>query len=171
MFPEETMPRSGKVPKRQIAADPIYQSPLVARLVNKVMRSGKKSLAQKIVYEAFEMIKSQGHDPISIFEKALDNVTPTMEVRPRRVGGASYMVPMEVRGPRRQSLALTWLVTSAKKVPLSEITERPKNKPAMVAKLAREILQASEGAGNAVSKKSEMNRMAEANKAFAHFRW
>ena len=108
------MPRTGKVPKRQITPDPIYQNPLIARLINKIMKEGKKSVAQKIVYETFKNIESQGKDPLQMFEKALENITPRMEVRPRRVGGASYMVPMEVRGPRRQSLALSWLVASAR---------------------------------------------------------
>ena len=164
------MPRSGKVEKKPIQADPIYQSLLVAKLISKVMRDGKKSLAQKIVYGALEQVKNQG-DPVQIFEKALENVTPKMEVRPRRVGGASYMVPMEVRGGRRQSLALSWLVKAAVSRPLPEVSARLKNKPVMIIKLAQEILEASQGAGNAISKKEEMNRMAEANKAFAHFRW
>ncbi len=165
------MPRTGKVPKRIIAADPIYQNILVTRLINKVMTSGKKTVAQKIVYETFENIKAQGEDPVKTFEDALENITPKMEVRPRRVGGASYMVPMEVRGTRRQSLALSWLVDSARSRALVEITQRPKNKPVMIAKLTAEIMEAAKGAGKAVNKKEEMNRMAEANKAFAHFRW
>lgn len=165
------MPRTGKVPKRLIAPDPIYQSIIVARLINKVMTEGKKTIAQKIVYETFENIKTQGHDPIETFERALENITPKMEVKPRRVGGASYMVPMEVRGTRRQSLALSWLVESARKRTAAEIVERPKNKPLMIAKLTAEIMEASSGTGKAVSKREEMNRMAEANKAFAHFRW
>lgn len=165
------MPRTGKIEKRQIQPDPIYQNPLVARLINKVMESGKKSLAQKIVYESFQSIKNQGQDPLKTFEKALENVMPKMEVRPRRVGGASYMVPSEVRGPRRQSLALSWLVEAARSRAASTLTERPKNKPLMIVKLTDEILKAADGTGNAVAKKEGMHRMAEANKAFAHFRW
>lgn len=164
------MSRTGRVEKKQIQPDPIYQKPQVAKLINKLMVSGKKSLAQKIVYEAFKLIAQKDKDPLATFESALENITPRMEVRPRRVGGASYMVPMEVRGPRRQSLAISWLVTSARNRSSKE-TEQLKNKPLMIVKLATEILEAAQGTGKAVSKKEEMHRMAEANKAFAHFRW
>lgn len=164
------MPRTGKVPKRQIGADPIFNNPQVAKLINKIMMDGKKTVAEKIVYETFKKIESEGQDPIKTFEKALENITPKMEVRPRRVGGASYMVPMEVRGPRRQSLALTWLVTSARSRSPKDV-ERLKNKPLMISKLATEILEAAQGTGKAVAKREEMTRMAEANKAFSHFRW
>lgn len=165
------MPRTGKIPKRSIMPDPIYQSPIVAKLINKVMQEGKKTVAQKIVYETFKNIKLQDLDPVQTFEKALENIAPKMEVRPRRVGGASYMVPTEVRGPRRQSLAISWLVQSARARTSKEITHKPKNKPLMIAKLTAEITEAAQGAGKAVAKREEMNRMAEANKAFAHFRW
>jgi len=165
------MPRSGKVEKRKTQADPIYQNPIVAKLINKLMKHGKKTVAQNIVYSTLNNIEKQGQDPLRVFEKALENIAPRMEVRPRRVGGASYMVPMEVRGPRRQSLAISWLVTSARNRPLPEISNRPKNKPVMIAKLTTELLEAAEGTGNAVAKKQEVQRMAEANKAFAHFRW
>lgn len=165
------MPRTGKVEKRKVEADPIYNSVNVQKLVNKIMLSGKKSIAQKIVYGAFESIKSKGMDPLTTFEKALENITPKMEVRPRRVGGASYMVPLEVRGSRRQSLAISWLVNASRSRSLAEIENKQKNKPQMIEKLAKEIQDAASGAGKAVSKKEEMNRMAEANKAFAHFRW
>ena len=165
------MPRTGKVPKRQSEPDPIYQNPTVTKLVNKIMKEGKKTVAQKIVYETFSKIKNQGQDPIETFEKALDNVMPKMEVKPRRVGGASYMVPMEVRGSRRQSLAISWLVQAARARTVSEIEEKPKNQPLMIEKLTKEILEAAAGGGKAVAKREEMNRMAEANKAFAHFRW
>ena len=165
------MPRSGKVEKRKTPPDPIYQNPLVAKLINKMMVDGKKSLAEKIVYLTFENIKNAGQDPVKTFEKALENITPKMEVRPRRVGGASYMVPMEVRGARRQSLALSWLVLAARKRPLPEPKDRPKNKPLMINKLTQEILDAAQNQGSAFAKKEEMHRMAEANKAFAHFRW
>ena len=165
------MPRSGKVEKRKTQADPIYQNPIVAKLINKLMKHGKKTVAQNIVYSTLNNIEKQGQDPLRVFEKALENIAPRMEVRPRRVGGASYMVPMEVRGPRRQSLAISWLVTSARNRPLPEISNRPKNKPVMIAKLTTELLEAAEGTGNAVAKKQEVQRMAEANKAFAHFKW
>ena len=165
------MPRSGKTEKIQVAADSIYKSPLVAKLINKVMRDGKKSLAQKIVYLAFANLKAQNQDPLATFEKALENITPRMEVRPRRVGGASYMVPMEVRGSRRQSLAITWLVSSARSRLTKDIPDKPKNKPLMVQKLTLELLDAAAGTGRAVAKREEMHRMAEANKAFSHFRW
>ena len=164
------MPRTGKIPKRLIDPDPIYDNPQVAKLINKIMVSGKKAIAQKIVYETFKNIKDQGQDPLITFEKALENISPKMEVRPRRVGGASYMVPMEVRGSRRQSLALTWLVTAARSRSSKEV-ERLKNKPLMISKLTAEILQAAQGTGKAVGKREEMNRMADANKAFAQFRW
>ena len=164
------MPRTGRVEKRQAPPDLVYQSPQVAKLVNKLMVSGKKALAQKIVYEAFKSIAEKDKDPLATFEQALENVTPKMEVRPRRVGGASYMVPMEVRGPRRISLAISWLVVAARSRTPSEV-EKFKNKPLMISKLTAEILDAAEGTGKAVAKREEMHRMAEANKAFAHFRW
>ena len=164
------MSRTGRVEKRQIQPDPIYQKPQVAKLINKLMVSGKKSLSQRIVYEAFKLIAKKDKDPLATFESALENVTPKMEVRPRRVGGASYMVPMEVRGPRRQSLAVSWLVAAARSRSSKE-AERLKNKPLMISKLATEILEAAQGAGKAVARKEEMHRMAEANKAFSHFRW
>lgn len=165
------MPRTGRIEKRKITADPIFQSPLVAKLINKIMRSGKKSVAQTIVYESMKYIKESGKDPIDTFEKAIESIMPKMEVRPRRVGGASYMVPMEVRGTRRQSLALNWLIAAARNRTLPDAKDRPKNKPVMIVKLTQEILDAASGAGGAVNKKTEMQRMAEANKAFAHFRW
>jgi len=165
------MPRTGRVEKRKTAPDPLYQNPMVAKLINKIMKEGKKSVAHTIVYESFNKIKTSGKDPLQTFEQAIENATPKMEVRPRRVGGASYMIPMEVRGPRRQALALNWLVAAARNRSLPEVKDRPKNKPVMISKLAQEILEASQGEGGAVSKKQEMHRMAEANKAFAHFRW
>jgi small subunit ribosomal protein S7 len=164
------MPRTGKVPKRKVIADPIYNNPIVAKFINKVMMDGKKWVAQEIVYGAFEKIQSSGQDPVKTFEKALENISPKMEVKPRRVGGASYMIPIEVRGPRKQSLALTWLVTSARSRSAKDV-ERLKNKPLMISKLTAEILDAANGTGKAVAKREEMNRMAEANKAFSHFRW
>lgn len=165
------MPRTGRVEKRKTNADIIYASPTVAKLINKVMKDGKKTVAEKIVYEAFKTLKEKGLDPVSTFEKALENITPKMEVRPRRVGGASYMVPLEVRGSRRQSLALTWLVAAARKRSAKDFENKPKNKPLMIAKLSIEILEASQGTGDAVSKREQMHKMADANRAFAHFRW
>lgn len=165
------MPRAGKVEKRQVAPDSLYQSPLVAKLINKVMVSGKKSIAEKIVYEALENLGSQGLDPVETLAKAVENVTPRMEVRPRRVGGASYMIPLEVRGSRRLSLALSWLVNAARSRLPKDVLDKPKNKPLIIAKLTIEIREASQGTGKAVAKKEEMHRTAEANKAFAHFRW
>lgn len=165
------MPRTGKVETRHIIGDPLYNNINVAKLINKIMFSGKKSIAQKIVYGTLENIKAKGQDPVQALESALENISPRMEVRPRRVGGASYMVPMEVRGSRRQSLAISWLVTAARERSAKEITEKPKNKPLMIEKLTVEIMEAATGTGKAVAKREEMNRMAEANKAFAHFRW
>lgn len=164
------MPRTGKIKKREVVFDPIYNNSTIAKLINKVMMDGKKSIAEKIVYETLKTIEEKGQDPIKTFEKALENITPKMEVKPRRVGGASYMVPTEVRGPRRQSLALSWLVSAARSRSAKDV-ERLKNKPLMISKLVTEILEAAGGSGKAVSKREEMNRMAEANKAFSHFRW
>src|SRR3989339_2042111 len=133
------MSRTGRIEKKQIQPDPIYQKPQVAKLINKLMVSGKKSLAQKIVYEAFKLIAQKDKDPLATFELALENITPKMEVRPRRVGGASYMVPMEVRGLRRQSLAILWLIWAARSKSAKEISPIPKNKPLIIAKLTEEI--------------------------------
>jgi small subunit ribosomal protein S7 len=166
------MPRSKKpVKKRIILEDPLYSSRLVERLINKIMESGKKSIAQKIVYGAFEKIKESGKDPLRTFEEALFNASPKMEVRPRRIGGASYLVPMEVRGPRREALALKWIIAAAQKRASREFIDKNFKYPIMASKLASEILEASKNQGAAVSKKEEMHRVAEANKAFAHFRW
>lgn len=164
------MPRTGKIIKRKIEPDPIHQSPQVAKLINKIMVSGKKSIAQKIVYEMLENLRAKNLDPIKTYEQALENIMPRMEVRPRRVGGASYMVPSEVRGSRKQSLAIRWLIDAARSRSSKDV-ERLKNKPLMISKLTAEILDAANGTGKAVSKREEMNRMADANKAFAHFRW
>lgn len=164
------MPRSGKIEPRKIEPDVIYASHIVSKLITKIMTSGKKTIAAKIVYGAFEEIKKSGEDPIKVLEKAVENITPKMEVRPRRVGGASYMVPLEVRGPRRLALALKWLVDAARSRTSHEVGTI-KNKPLMIKKLSRELLDASQGSGKAVAKKEDMHRMAEANKAFAHFRW
>jgi len=159
------MPRKGPVKKRILPLDLIYQSRLVSRLINRVMKDGKKSVAQKQVYQAFELIKEKTKQhPLEVFTKALENVKPKMEVRPRRIGGAAYQVPMPVRGDRRESLAIRWLVLYARQRSNSEYHH-------FYEKLAAEILDAAQNQGGAVKKKEEVHRMAEANKAFAHFRW
>ena len=159
------MARKRSVKKRVLPPDSIYQSRLVTRLINRVMKDGKKTTAQKQVYKAFELIKekTQKH-PLEIFTKALENVKPAVEVRPRRVGGAAYQVPMPVRGERRESLAIRWLVLYARQRSNSEYHH-------FYEKLAAEILDAVQNQGGAVKKKKEVHRMAEANRAFAHFRW
>jgi small subunit ribosomal protein S7 len=154
--------RRRRAEPREIAPDPKYGDVLVAKLINKVMWDGKKSIARKIVYNAFEIIRQKtGQDPLEVFKKAVENVKPILEVRPRRVGGATYQVPIEVRPERSISLALRWIVQYAR--------ER-KGKPMMV-KLAEELMAAARGEGMAVKKREDTHKMAEANKAFAHFRW
>ena len=156
------MPRRREVPKRKITPDPIHRDKLVAKFMNQLMLSGKKSTAEGILYGAFEIINERfKEDPLDVFRKALDNVKPKLEVKSRRVGGANYQVPVEVRAPRRAALALRWIVQHAR--------ERPEK--SMVAKLAGEILDAAAGRGGAIKKKEDTHRMAEANKAFAHYRW
>lgn len=156
------MPRKQVVVKRETLPDPKYNSKLVSKFINVLMRQGKKSVAESICYKAFDRIKEKtGNDPLTVFKKALDNVKPAMEVKSRRVGGASYQVPVEVRQPRRMSLAFRWLRMYA--------LQRPEK--TMVDKLAAEILDASNNTGGAVKKKEDVHRMAEANKAFAHYRW
>ncbi|ABB14532.1 MULTISPECIES: 30S ribosomal protein S7 [Carboxydothermus] len=156
------MPRRGPVPKRDVLPDPIYGSKLVTKLINKTMVDGKKSLAEKICYRAFDIIREKtGRDPLEVFEEAMKNVMPVLEVRPRRVGGANYQVPVEVRPERRQSLAIRWIVNYA----------RERNGRSMEEKLAAEIMDAANGVGGAVKKKEDTHKMAEANKAFAHYRW
>lgn len=163
------MPRTGKVPKRKTIPDPIYTSTLVTKLINNIMKDGKKVLAQRIVYGAFEKIKEKTHkDPATVFEEAVKQVSPKAEVRPRRVGGATYMVPMEVRGDRRTSFAIKWIVEAARAQPAKEHLD---GKLAMLSKLAAEIMAASLGEGGAVAKKVQIEKQAEANRAFAHFRW
>ncbi len=157
------MPRKGAAPRRAIGPDPVHGTPNVQRLVNKIMQRGKKSLAERIVYGAFAEVKTKaGQDPVKVLDKALGNVMPLLEVRPRRVGGATYQVPIEVRPERRMSLGLRWLVDHAR---------ARKDRRGMTAKLAAEILDASAGQGGAVKKREDTHRMAEANKAFAHYRW
>ncbi len=159
------MARRGGVRPRKIDPDPIYGSAVVTKLINRLMKDGKKSVIQKQVYNAFELIKEKtGEDPLKVFETAMENIKPTMEVRPRRVGGAAYQVPMSVRGPRRESLAIRWLAQAANSRSNSEYHT-------FAEKLAAEIIDAKEGEGAAMKKKQDMERSAEANRAFAHFRW
>jgi len=159
------MPRSGRIRKRVLPKDPIYQSRLVTRLINRVMERGKKTVAQKLVYQAFEQMKKEAKkDPLDVFQAALENVKPAMEVRSRRVGGASYQVPIPVRGEKKESLAIRWLVQAAKARVGKEYRSFDK-------KLAAEILAASKKEGGAVRRKEEIHKVADANKAFAHFRW
>ena len=156
------MPRKGPVPKRDVLPDPVYNSKLVTRFINKVMYDGKKGIAETIVYDAFEIIRSKmGQDPMEVFDQALKNVMPVLEVRARRVGGSNYQVPVEVRPERRTTLGLRWLVTIA----------RQRGEHTMVDRLAKEILDAANNTGAAVKKREDTHRMAEANRAFAHFRW
>jgi small subunit ribosomal protein S7 len=156
------MPRRREIPKREPLPDPLYGSHLVSNFVNVVMKRGKKSTAEGVVYRAFDKIRERSaEDPLKVFKKAIDNIKPTLEVKSRRVGGSNYQVPVEVRPERRTSLSLRWLVTFAR--------ERPEK--TMVEKLANEILDASQNRGGAVKKREDTHRMAEANKAFAHYRW
>ena len=156
------MPRRGNVPKREILPDPIYNSVLVTKLVNSIMLDGKKGVAQKVVYGAFDMVKEQtGKDPLVVFTTAMDNIMPSLEVKARRVGGATYQVPMDVRPVRRQTLGLRWLTTYA----------RARSERTMAQRLANEIMDAANNTGAAVKKREDTHKMAESNKAFAHFRW
>ncbi|MBB5148913.1 MULTISPECIES: 30S ribosomal protein S7 [Ureibacillus] len=156
------MPRKGPVSKRDVLPDPIYNSKLVTRLINKIMIDGKKGTAQKILYSAFDIVKERsGKDPLEVFEEALNNVMPVLEVRARRVGGSNYQVPVEVRPDRRITLGLRYLVNYA----------RLRGEKTMEERLANEILDAANNTGAAVKKREDMHKMAEANKAFAHYRW
>ena len=156
------MPRKGPVPKRDVLTDPIYNSKIVAKLINQVMRCGKKSLAEKICYGAFEIIRAKtGRNPLEVLDQALKNVMPVLEVKARRVGGANYQVPVEVRPERRLTLGLRWLTQFA----------RERSGKSMMEKLAAEIMDAANNTGGAVKKKEDTHKMAEANKAFAHYRW
>lgn len=157
--------RTGKVKKKLLPPDPIYNSRLVTRFINKVMADGKKSTAQKLVYQAFEQIKeATKQDPVAIFEKALLNVSPKMEVRPRRVGGASYQVPIEVRGDRKEALAIRWILAGAR-------SKSNKEFHSFSQKLAQELMDAANNTGLAVKKKDDVQKTANANRAFSHFRW
>jgi small subunit ribosomal protein S7 len=156
--------RGKRVTKELLAGDPVYGNRLVSRFINRVMQSGKKSIAQGLVYKAFDKIKKQGEDPVKILETAINTVGPKMEVRARRMGGASYQVPNEVRGDRRIALAIRWIVTFAKK-------RSNKEYKTFDEKLAVELMEASKGVGEAIKKRDLVHRMAEANRAFAHFKW
>ena len=156
------MPRKGHIPKREVLADPIYGTKVLTKLINQVMQDGKRGTAQKICYGAFDIIKEKtGNDPMEVFEKGLNNIMPVLEVKARRVGGATYQVPMEVRPERRQTLGLRWLVSFAGN----------RGERTMMARLAGEIMDAANNTGGAVKKKEDTHRMAEANRAFAHYRW
>ena len=156
------MPRKGYITKREILPDPLYNSTLVTKLINNVMMDGKKQLAQGIVYDAFDIVAEKtGKDALTAFEEAMNNIMPVLEVKARRVGGATYQVPMEIRAERRQALGLRWLVRYS----------RERNEKTMKEKLANEIIDAINGMGGAFKKKEDTHRMAEANKAFAHYRW
>ncbi len=156
------MPRKGPAPKRPLTADPVYGAPLVTQLVNKVLVDGKRSLAERIVYDALEGCREKtGTDPVVTLKRGLDNVKPTLEVRSRRVGGATYQVPIEVRAGRSTTLALRWLVRFS----------RQRREKSMVERLTNELLDASNGLGASVKKREDTHKMAESNKAFAHYRW
>ena len=156
------MPRRGNVPKREILPDPLYNSVLVTKLINSIMLDGKKGVAQKVVYGAFEIIKEKtGNDPMDVYTQALENIMPSLEVKARRVGGATYQVPVEVRPARRQTLGLRWLTTYS----------RSRSEKTMKERLAAELMDAANNTGAAVKKREDTHKMAESNKAFAHYRW
>ena len=156
------MPRKGHIAKRDVLPDPIYNSKVVTRTINAIMLDGKKGTAQTILYSAFDIVKEQtGQDPLEVFTKALENISPVLEVKSRRIGGQNYQVPIEVRPERKQTLALRWLVKYS----------RLRSEKTMDEKLAKEIIDASNGLGGACKKREEVQKMAEANKAFAHYRW
>jgi small subunit ribosomal protein S7 len=156
------VPRKGSVPKREVLPDPLYNSILVTKLVNNIMLDGKKGVAQRIVYGAFDTVAQKtGRDALEVFEEALNNIMPVLEVKARRVGGATYQVPMEIRPDRRQALGLRWLVRFT----------RARNEKTMQARLSAELLDAINNAGGSVKKKEDTHKMADANRAFAHYRW
>jgi small subunit ribosomal protein S7 len=156
------MPRRGFIPKREVLSDPMYNSVVVTKLINQVMLDGKRGVAQKAVYDAFDIIREKtGRDPGEVFEQAMNNIMPVLEVKARRVGGATYQVPIEIRTERRQTLALRWLVSFARK----------RSERTMSARLSGEIMDGANSTGNAFKKKEDTHKMAEANKAFAHYRW
>ena len=156
------MPRRGFIPKREVLADPIYNSIVVTKLINQVMLDGKRGVAQKAVYEAFDLIKERtGREPGEVFEQAMNNIMPVLEVKARRVGGSTYQVPIEIRPERRQTLGLRWLT----------LYSRNRSEKTMKERLAGEIMDAANNTGSAVKKREDTHKMAEANKAFAHYRW
>ena len=156
------MPRRGFIPKREVLPDPVYGTVVVTKLINQIMLDGKRGVAQQVCYQAFETIKDKtGKEANEVFQQALNNVMPQLEVKARRVGGATYQVPVEIRPERRQTLALRWIVDFSRK----------RGEKTMAERLANELMEAANNAGNAVKRKEEMHRMAEANKAFAHYRW
>lgn len=156
------MPRRGGVPKREIIADPIYNSSVVTKLINQIMIDGKRGTAQRICYDAFELIKEKtNQDPAEVFAKAMENIMPVLEVKARRVGGATYQVPIEVRPERRQTLGIRWLVMFSRK----------RSERTMSQRLANEILDAANNTGSSVKRREDMHKMAESNKAFAHYKW
>ncbi|MBQ3090574.1 MAG: 30S ribosomal protein S7 [Oscillospiraceae bacterium] len=156
------MPRRGNVPKREVLPDPMYNSILVTKLVNSIMLDGKKGVAQKVVYGAFDIVQEKtGKDALEVFHAAMENIMPSLEIKSRRVGGATYQVPMEVRPARRQTLGLRWLTNYS----------RNRSERTMKERLAGELMDAANNTGNAVKKREDTHKMAEANKAFAHFRW
>ena len=156
------VPRKGNTPKREVLPDPVYGNIVVSKLINSIMLDGKKSTAQKIVYGAFDQIKEKtGEDPLDVFNKAMENIMPQLEVKARRVGGANYQVPVEVRPARRQTLGLRWLTAYT----------RARGEKTMAERLAKELMDAANNTGASVKKKEDTHKMAEANKAFAHFRW
>ncbi len=156
------MPRRAKIERRTPMPDPRYNSELVARVINKIMQRGKKGLAERILYGSFQIIQQRtGRNPVEVFEQALHNATPELEVKPRRVGGATYQVPVQIEGPRRQSLAIRWLLTAAKSRPGKSMQE----------KLANELMDAANGVGATIKRREDVHRMAEANRAFAHYRY
>ena len=156
------MPRRGFVPKREVLPDPVYGTTVVTKFINQIMLDGKRGVAQAVCYEAFEMVKEKtGKDALEVFNAAMANVAPSLEVKARRVGGSNYQVPMEVRAERRQTLGLRWIITYS----------RSRGEKTMAERLAGELMDAMNNTGAAVKRKEEMHRMAEANKAFAHYRW
>ena len=156
------MPRRREIPKRDIAADPIYQSPLVTKFINCIMHGGKRSTAERIIYKSFDIIKEKtADDPLKVFKKAIDNVKPSLEVKSRRVGGSNYQVPVEVRPRRANTLAIRWMVGYS----------RQRREKTMAERLANELMDASNGVGASVKRREDVHKMAESNKAFAHYRW
>ncbi|MCD8047178.1 MAG: 30S ribosomal protein S7 [Clostridiales bacterium] len=156
------MPRRGNVPKREVIPDPVYNSTLVTKLVNSIMLDGKTGVAQKVVYGAFDIVQEKtGKEPMEVFHAAMENIMPSLEIKSRRVGGATYQVPMEVRPARRQTLGLRWLTQYS----------RTRSERTMKERLAAELMDAANNTGNAVKRREDVHKMAEANKAFAHYRW